>query len=70
MKRTLGAATPREPDSQLGSIVAHSSYNERRSRHYHAKIVGQDLKKLKKLNPSADQTMVRQGLVTSRATGG
>ena len=62
--------TPREPASQAGSIVAHSAANERRSRHYHAKIIGQDLKKLKRMNPSADQTMTRPGLVTSRATGG
>jgi len=35
-----------------------------------AKIIGSSTKAIKKLNPSAKQTMRRPGLVTSKATGG
>jgi hypothetical protein len=35
-----------------------------------SKILGQDLRKTRKMNPSAKQTMRRPGLVTSKATGG
>lgn len=35
-----------------------------------AKVLGQDLRKTKKMNPSAKQTMRRPGLVTSKASTG
>lgn len=33
--------TPREPTSQQGSIVPHSSHAQRRSEHYHKNIVAE-----------------------------
>lgn len=65
---------PKKPSnsSRAGAIDLdhHSDHSRRRSDDYHVRIIGQDLKKLKRANPQADQTMTRQGLVTSRATGG
>lgn len=37
-ERVIATKTPKEPASQMGSIVPHSAHSERRSREYHKNI--------------------------------
>jgi len=66
--------TQRPSNSSTGSSVDDKNptrFNPPdRPRKKPAKTVGQDLRRTKKMNPSAKQTMRRPGLVTSRASGG
>ena len=70
MIKSLGQLVKQPRASQQARVgrqeVPHSQRTAEKSAHYHARVITAT----KRLNPSSTPAMVRQGLVTSRNTGG
>jgi len=69
MKTAKRVVTKKPSNAGTGSQVDPKDQKAPKKPKTKARILGQDLRKLKRRNPAADQSMRRPGLVTTKGPG-